>query len=687
MNKITIKLDKLVLLFLWAIPFIVQAESPVRPEIGPRYIINKTNVVYMEDTIRRILHPDMETFRIYTKRGYKQHLAFDKNGVYFRGQFMEIDTTGLEIVGTYRIDYKPDIYVWKNKSQVFYEFEEMRGVDAQTFYSLGNKYFKDTNGVYYINKKIMDADPLTFSADYSSYYAYDKNYIYKEDQPVYIDGEKAQPVNDGLWKTSKLVYKSYSFGGSADRMDASTLKKLSGKYSMDKNAVYYQGYTVPIPLKNFDKIRVFENFITDGEKIYNYSLEYTQKFNGQQLDAKSFGVLPYSNYLYDKNGIYFAGTRINKNTNEYGYVYIKIPFTYTYPVKDKDINIKCTQLIYNNQVYDYETDKVYKNLSPTTLSLIKNLKDDQDYDMVLNLVIDRYGGAFAKNKDAVYYVGYRPATQKLTGVDVQTFEDIKYTTYCKDKNSIFYFDDRNKKFYPIHRNTGEEMQFYAEFALIGDTLFYRNKALTKPFGNDIELFDIMYSGEAEYRKLVVFPNNYTPDIHDIYYVFKDKQGYWRVKPEADSVSVRYLGDLIVGIDLNTANLYHLTRKNIIYSNPNYQMSQEEKDEIEVSEPIYDSWDEAPEFPGREIALMDFIKNTLQYPDMAKRTGLEGTVYVEFIVERDGSLTQIRVLRRIGSGCDEEAIRIVKSMPKWKPAKRGGEAVRVYHRLPIKFQLQ
>jgi len=95
----------------------------------------------------------------------------------------------------------------------------------------------------------------------------------------------------------------------------------------------------------------------------------------------------------------------------------------------------------------------------------------------------------------------------------------------------------------------------------------------------------------------------------------------------------------------------------------------------------------PNFPGGEPALYKYLAENIKYPQMAKESGIQGRVFVTFVVERDGSVTDVRVLRGIGGGCDEEAIRVVKNMPKWTPGKQRGKAVRVQYNLPVKFTLQ
>ena len=85
--------------------------------------------------------------------------------------------------------------------------------------------------------------------------------------------------------------------------------------------------------------------------------------------------------------------------------------------------------------------------------------------------------------------------------------------------------------------------------------------------------------------------------------------------------------------------------------------------------------------------MDFIGTNIRYPKYAQDHGISGRVLVRFVVETDGSITNVEVLQGIGGGCDEEAVRVVKSMPKWKPGKQRGKAVRVQFNLPVRFSLQ
>lgn len=107
----------------------------------------------------------------------------------------------------------------------------------------------------------------------------------------------------------------------------------------------------------------------------------------------------------------------------------------------------------------------------------------------------------------------------------------------------------------------------------------------------------------------------------------------------------------------------------------------------IDEPLILVPEIAPEFPGGINALMNFIARNIRYPEMAREQMIQGRVYLSFIVEKDGSVSSIELLRGIGGGCDEEAIRVVNAMPAWQPGRQNGRAVRVAYNLPIRFSLK
>ena len=111
-------------------------------------------------------------------------------------------------------------------------------------------------------------------------------------------------------------------------------------------------------------------------------------------------------------------------------------------------------------------------------------------------------------------------------------------------------------------------------------------------------------------------------------------------------------------------------------------------EEEVTEQeIFQIVEEMPAFPGGEAKLMEYVGKNIKYPQIARETGIQGRVFIGFVVEPDGSVSNVKLLRGIGGGCDEEAMRVVKSMPKWKPGKQRGKAVRVSYQIPVFFKLQ
>lgn len=112
-----------------------------------------------------------------------------------------------------------------------------------------------------------------------------------------------------------------------------------------------------------------------------------------------------------------------------------------------------------------------------------------------------------------------------------------------------------------------------------------------------------------------------------------------------------------------------------------------EDEKEDDSPVFYIVEEMPEFPGGELALRQFIANAIKYPVIAQENGIQGKVYVSFVVGKDGHVSDARVIRGVDASLDKEAIRVVNSLPRWKPGKQQGEAVRVSFSVPISFVLQ
>ena len=131
-------------------------------------------------------------------------------------------------------------------------------------------------------------------------------------------------------------------------------------------------------------------------------------------------------------------------------------------------------------------------------------------------------------------------------------------------------------------------------------------------------------------------------------------------------------------------------KNVIntgFVSQNVQQNIVLSDTLKDNEPVkFIEVEEKPEFPGGEAELYKFISKKIRYPEKAMKKKIQGTVWIQFIIEKDGSVTNAKVIRSVNPDLDNEALRAIKSMPKWKPGKNKGQLVRVIYELPIKFNL-
>lgn len=116
---------------------------------------------------------------------------------------------------------------------------------------------------------------------------------------------------------------------------------------------------------------------------------------------------------------------------------------------------------------------------------------------------------------------------------------------------------------------------------------------------------------------------------------------------------------------------------------------EVKEEVkqEVTQKIFDVVEQQPQFPGGQSALLSWLSQNIHYPPVAEENGIQGRVVVSFVVEPDGSISNVQVVRGVDPSLDKEAVRVTKQMPKWQPGKQNGQAVRVKYNLPVTFKLQ
>ena len=117
------------------------------------------------------------------------------------------------------------------------------------------------------------------------------------------------------------------------------------------------------------------------------------------------------------------------------------------------------------------------------------------------------------------------------------------------------------------------------------------------------------------------------------------------------------------------------------------IAQPEPPKVEAENKVFTIVEQMPQVPGGDAALMDYLRSNVHYPTVAAENGVQGRVVVGFVVERDGSITDVQVIRSVDPSLDREASRVVKSMPRWNPGKQNGSAVRVKYQVPVTFRLQ
>lgn len=152
--------------------------------------------------------------------------------------------------------------------------------------------------------------------------------------------------------------------------------------------------------------------------------------------------------------------------------------------------------------------------------------------------------------------------------------------------------------------------------------------------------------------------------------------------------LNYCGQLIVSIKLKKDNSFRVMRR-IIFIVLSILVTlsiNAQSEATHVEEKVYDVVEEMPQFPGGPSALFEYLSNNLQYPVVAEENGVQGRVIVTFIVEKDGSISNAKVVKAVDPSLDKEAIRLVESMPNWIPGKQNGEPVRVKYTVPVTFRL-
>lgn len=166
------------------------------------------------------------------------------------------------------------------------------------------------------------------------------------------------------------------------------------------------------------------------------------------------------------------------------------------------------------------------------------------------------------------------------------------------------------------------------------------------------------------------------------YVIQPKEKKELFKPKKNSIESIKVSDKLEIVN-NTVEL----KENTNLPDPRDIKPISFPEEVTVPDrDIFSPVEQMPTFPGGDIELMKFLKKNLNYPKMSKELGITGTVFVEFIVDESGEMTDIKIAKGVSSDIDKEAIRVVKMMPKWIPGSQRNQPVQVGMRLPIRFTL-
>jgi hypothetical protein len=644
---------------------------------NPTYIVNKDYVVYQDVCTQMVFYPDLASFK--ARKNNESGFAFDKNGMYIKGEFLKIDTTGFVALG---INKEKDL-LWKTKYKVFKNTTELKNIDAATFLpnpckvfngEVKDQYYKDKKFIYYFDKKIEGSDGATANTNPNDF-CHDKNYIYFKGEIASFGKEPYQYVNCDFFKTKKYVFKN---GELVDDMHPDNLKALSGNYTRYNNDVYFGGYKVPMQLEKSSRVKVwtidnYDFYITDGKSIFNDGKEIEMK-----IDLPSFGFLSHSYCFYDKNGIYERGynQELKKEIIE------KLPFKYDGKIDHNAISYnKFSGIVfYKNQAYATRTKSFYEDLSPRQIAVAKAQKNDiDDFDGSNKIFID-YN--FCKMNDHIYFRDKRTSFDAETFVPMDNSDQYYGDKYYKDKNVVSYYDESRREIKKLSDVDVNSARTFNIFLVDKSYLYCRNVKIIKSTG--IELL-ASFSG---YRG--GFCGNDPTPLSD-FYLFKNLEGFWLLKI-SDTISYRFLGKVFDRKWQSSFEVIDLAKK---YGNtriiaPQKAVRQEDnggKSKI-VDNEVYNAVavQIKPKYPGGIQKFYAFIKKNYVIPkEILDDESSRGGVFGSFIIEKDGSLSEIKVLHDFGYGSGKELERVLKLSPSWIPAIKDGNPVRCLYSISYYVQ--
>ena len=500
------------------------------------FIYNKDYMIYQACYTTVTFYPDRKTFQIKDK---DYGFAVDKNGVYYQGQFVKVDTTGFEVLARRKVKEKIgyediDSYYWRTNGGVFFGTERL-SMDTETVETITNCYFRDKNHVYYYDQIIEGVDPNLVNEKLTNEeFLNDGKNVYYKGERLYYKGEAVEQMSYWIFKTSKYVLgyndwsrneKKHSFLIElySEPFDIPTLRTLSDSYLIDKNHLYYIGVHYPIwdngfrlfvPKEELSSIRAFTEFVVVGSTVYN------KRMPEKRYDAATFGVIPEHHYYqYDKRGIYNWDKKLPfryKKRPEYG--------KNLFYIDEKRL------FIYENQAYYYNYDNsIYaKNLTSQQIEILKQGKTS------LKDLLSPHKESPQK-KEKYYYNLYKMDGHIYIGeklqkdVDAATFEYITDYFY-KDKNHVYYYDrfsEEEAHFlmvegYDVATLKGDSNRFMMDkdYYYYGTTRLFENR--------NVEVLAIYTGSRLEQAPMTD------------YCLFKNAEGYWFVKLGSENV-ICFLG--------------------------------------------------------------------------------------------------------------------------------------------------
>jgi TonB family protein len=317
----------------------------------------------------------------------------------------------------------------------------------------------------------------------------------------------------------------------------------------------------------------------------------------------------------------------------------------------------------------------YKELG-SIAELFNNIAVDAETKALYNIqTIDD------KREFITYFASSTYALNIQKEIDIEEGLDFKLQVVKEKINSLIintYSDGKqsSQTSSELEYSEGKEMERIIELTYAFDWIVYFS---SRPIDYNIDFVSYINldNGNISFSQIRLLMDDDLQELSE----------FMNIKPQIESVYRSLIQDFkalnileskrVVTPDL--PNYYRFKFKNNSVLNVN-------KKDIVNKPAVFEIVENMPEFPGGEGALKKYLVDNIEYPQAAREAGVQGRVFINFIVEKDGEITDVRVLRGIGSGCDKEAVRVIKNMPKWKPGMNKGEMVRVSFNLPVKFSL-